>query len=269
MTRNKFTRVWGWTIFCIVVLAVLFAMTSFLSAEPNVNFASTAVALSVIGAIAVGIERVIEAFWSFMGVMGKNHWPLDSVVSSSDKLVTQLDGVLLPYYEKVEKAIETAKTTATKIPDDIAKASTELEQLKATLEYWKTTIFSDPKYQEISVKVLKSTSALQEIFPELTDTTIVTNKAIQTAQEFVDSFRENPGRRLISIYVGMLLGLVAAWFAGLDVFQAVLETSKQVVVSSSPHWGIALTGLLMGLGASPTHEVIQILKEIKESRQAK
>ena len=36
-----------------------------------------------------------------------------------------------------------------------------------------------------------------------------------------------------------------------------------VTLAAGAHLGAAFTGLILGLGSSPTHEVIQILKEIK------
>jgi hypothetical protein len=84
---------------------------------------------------------------------------------------------------------------------------------------------------------------------------------------FVNSFKENPGRRLISIYFGMLLGLALAWLIGLDLFQATGGLSETASLTLTSHMGVACTGLILGLGASPTHEVISILKEVKLRRR--
>ncbi len=70
------------------------------------------------------------------------------------------------------------------------------------------------------------------------------------------------------ILLGVLLGLGLADFMGLDMFQAALGTTQYSGSSTNLHWDIALTGVIIGLGSSPTHEVIQVLKEIKLNRKA-
>jgi hypothetical protein len=35
-----------------------------------------------------------------------------------------------------------------------------------------------------------------------------------------------------------------------------------------PYWGVAITGLVMGLGSNPTHEVIRAIQEVKKSRKS-
>jgi len=86
----------------------------------------------------------------------------------------------------------------------------------------------------------------------------------------VATFKDNPGRRLISICAGAILGLIAAWALGLDAFQAAYQAPPGDVVGGVPpqwQWGIAVTGLLMGLGSTPTHEVIKLVQEVKKSRK--
>jgi hypothetical protein len=79
----------------------------------------------------------------------------------------------------------------------------------------------------------------------------------------VNSLADNPGRRILSIYLGALMGLVVAVILGLDVFAAVLGT-----VSTGLKYGVAATGLVMCLGSSPTHEVIKVLQTIKQNQKA-
>lgn len=80
---------------------------------------------------------------------------------------------------------------------------------------------------------------------------------INGMQNFLSSFKDNPGRRLISIFLGAMLGLILAGVFGLDVFQAVLEGGKD----SQKKWQIIFTGLMIGLGSNPTHEVIRAIQE--------
>jgi hypothetical protein len=55
----------------------------------------------------------------------------------------------------------------------------------------------------------------------------VSGTALLPMQNFLSSFKDNQGRRLISIFLGAMLGLILVGVFGLDVFQAVLEGAKE------------------------------------------
>jgi hypothetical protein len=107
--------------------------------------------------------------------------------------------------------------------------------------------------------------ALRKLLPALESSGSVANRALAGVSEFVQTFADNPARRLMSIYAGALLGLVFAWALRLDAIQATLGTIDFPGVA--PNLGVAATGLVIGLGAAPTHEVIKTLQETKESRK--
>ena len=126
----------------------------------------------------------------------------------------------------------------------------------------------DPKFGEMAANALKQIDALEQKYPELEQKARAAGMAVDSAADFVDSFKENPGRRLLSLYFGVMLGLLLVWATGLDLFQASLGTDIARDGLAGVHLSVALTGLILGLGSSPTHEVIQILKEIKRSRKS-
>jgi hypothetical protein len=258
-----------WFIVGIVALILLIAgilLTAWLSAESNVNFESSAVVLSVIGASAVGIERVIEMIWTFIGLVGGTRWPLGSVVTEAQKLVTQLDQKLTPAYQKASQTIDKVAQANQWTQAKIDAAKGELANLQTNLDNVKTLALYDPNIQQMVTAASQGILAIQKTYPDLANLTNVANLAISDVTDFVSSFKENPGRKLISIYLGAFIGLALSGFMGLDMFQATLETPSG---SSSFNLGVALTGVIIGLGANPTHEVISILKEIKLSRKAK
>jgi len=115
---------------------------------------------------------------------------------------------------------------------------------------------------------------LQEKFADLlTDAdraTKVANTAIGGLQDFLATFKDNPGRRLISIYLGAILGLLVAGFFGLDVFAAAtrsVSTATTASVSTCPRFMVLLTGVIIGLGSNPTHEVIRAVQEFKKGQK--
>jgi hypothetical protein len=57
--------------------------------------------------------------------------------------------------------------------------------------------------------------------------------------------------------------MLVAGFIGLNVFAAIFDASAGALAGAA---GIVLTGLLVGLGSNPTHEVIKALQAVKESQ---
>jgi hypothetical protein len=98
--------------------------------------------------------------------------------------------------------------------------------------------------------------------------------AVTGLTDFAATFKDNPGRRLLSLYLGIAAGCLIAGPLGLDLFRAVLQNSTSVIVFQGSslertiYWGVALTGIIMGLGANPTHEAIKALQEYKKSRKS-
>jgi hypothetical protein len=105
--------------------------------------------------------------------------------------------------------------------------------------------------------------AYGEASPELKRTLETAKSSIKGVQDFLTRFKDNPGRRLISIFLGAFFGLVLAGAFGLDVFQAVMEGGPERNVGH-----VIITGLMIGLGSSPTHEVIRAIQEFKKSHKS-
>jgi len=97
----------------------------------------------------------------------------------------------------------------------------------------------------------------------------VAGTTLTAVGDFLGTFKDNPGRRIVSIELGLIAGLAIAWLAGLDLYagvqnEGVTDTAALVAASVG---GILLTGVVLGLGSSPTHEVIKVVQEDKERRK--
>lgn len=77
--------------------------------------------------------------------------------------------------------------------------------------------------------------------------------------DVIASVSDNPGKRLLSLQLGALIGLFVAVLIPLDLFTAVLHPSERASVL-----GVVVTGIVMGLGSSPTHELIKSLQQYKD-----
>lgn len=76
----------------------------------------------------------------------------------------------------------------------------------------------------------------------------------------------------MSLIIGAGIGWAVAAGMSLDLFHAILRTSTDW--KGTLLWGhidlrpgVLFTGLVIGLGANPTHEVVGMLKQIKQSRK--
>ncbi len=133
---------------------------------------------------------------------------------------------------------------------------------------WKATLAgkSDAKRELAAMAVLNGTS-----FGHLRQASRVATSAVEGVADLLATFKSNPGRRLLSILFGVFAGVGIAGVFGLDVLagaqNAALEQPTEDELTAITLGGILLTGLVMGLGSSPTHEVIAFLTKSKEKRQ--
>lgn len=108
---------------------------------------------------------------------------------------------------------------------------------------------------------------VEESSKQLEDALDTATATINGLQEFPASFKDNPGRRLISLYMGAAFGLAVAGIFSLDIFQAVLDTPPAELDGALLDLRVIFTGLVIGLGSNPTHEVIGLIQEYKENRK--
>jgi hypothetical protein len=246
----------------ILALGLLFYLAAWRSPEADAAFAGDMVALTVIGAVAVGIERIIEAFWAFWEWTGNARNPLGPLSQEYRRIIADLDGKLQSLSAGAEKLVREAPKAKEAVKTRAAGAKAAIETMKKTLAELTPNI-QDPNFENLAAAALKQITTLEQKYPGLENTARVAGMAVDSAVNFVDTFKENPGRRLLSIYLGAVLGLILVWITGLDLFQASLGVDLTRADWAGAHLGTVFTGLILGLGSSPTHEVIQILKEIK------
>jgi|SRR6185369_16195047 len=249
--------------------AVMLLVDKFITPPTLNSFKDAATTLAFIGGAAVGIERVLEAFWTFMGGVVGTFWPLNVINKQVQTLVVDLDGALKPFHEEALKKIEALKNAGNKTTEELdrlKKAENEIGALKARFDDIKKLAPDNQRVQLLTAAASQNVAVLKEKFGDLLDdadrATKVANTAIGGLQDFLATFKDNPGRRLISIYLGAILGLVVAGFFGLDVFAAASGS-----VSACPRLMVLLTGVIIGLGSNPTHEVIRAIQEFKKGQK--
>lgn len=260
----------GWmavTIAGMLLLLGAMALVSLVARAPNAGFANSATALAAITAATVGIERVLEVFWTAIGMTLGSFWPLTRVHELMQRFTARLDTELEPVYKQAKQAIGQVSQTEQWGEQRITLAEKEIEDIKKSLLQFQNLA---PNSQHVNFMIAAATRAIGDIeakYPSISTTTQAAKQVIAITSDILDSFKDNPGRRLISIYLGAILGLAVAGLTGMDVFQAT-GTAPTAGATLFPGIGVALTGLMMGLGSNPTHELIRTLQEIKKSRKA-
>src|SRR5262245_36701140 len=102
---NKRTATWIWIVAtAVLVVAIIFA--DLFAPTGNAGFKDEAAALAFVSGAAIAIERVIEAFWTFLGGWLGSYWPLSAITKQVDTLVGELDTALKPFHEDLEKQLE-------------------------------------------------------------------------------------------------------------------------------------------------------------------
>lgn len=282
---------WGLLWALAVFILILFFLVALFPVAPNVGFAGPAAVLSIITAVAVGIERIIEGFWTIIGLTKGAFWPLNLVNEQVNGMVNNLDDKLRPVYEDAEKAMNELARTERWADEKLAEAKRELEELKARTTRLKALAPDNQRVNMIAASAFQSVSFLEKKYPQVSRNAEVAQQAIIGVSDFVATFKDNPGRRLISILLGMILGLCVAGVIRLDLFEAAGQTpaagETNATRPATPdvsaarerkaevggitiglYWGVAFTGLLMGLGSNPTHEVIRAIQEYKKTRKS-
>ena len=271
ITTPKPTGEWSalrFALFGTVLLVLAFSAVTLL-AEPNKMDNTTT--LGVITGAAVVIERVIEMFWLVMSFKVGSWWPLNGVTSRINSQIEALnENYLRAFVAEAQKKLKEAVDAGTATAEDIAAATRALTDLTAALDGWRAAAPDNQRLRALVAVVSDRVTYLGGKLMGLSDTAGVAVMAVTSILNFVESFRDNPAKRLISMYLGALIGVPVCGVLGLDLFRAALDTSPQVrgFGMLDLHLGVAVTGLVVGLGAGPTHEVIRLLTEIKKNRRA-
>ena len=240
-----------------IVLVVGMVLVALFSSSPTTGLRDAAVALTIIASVSVGIERVLEGFWTYIGLTRNSWWPLNVVSQDIIDMAAYLDQVLEPFYHELKKAVNDANSAENWTKEQYDAAKKEVDDFQNYMNQLKQLVPGSPQATAIANIIAKQISNFQQRYKTLDAVATSTNQAINSFTNFIVTPPDNLGRRFISLFLGMYLGLLVAGVLGLDLLQAIFTTSLAF------HLGVVLTGLVMGLGSSPTHEVIQVLQNWK------
>jgi hypothetical protein len=249
----------------------------------------TSKALTLISAAAVVIERLLELLWGLLGQSRRfgGWWPLDAVVAAVKRYETETNaafaepvGIVAREFEKAvaslglaeEQVIEAEhRLAAVKAAaheaggrftarlatlDDLAPGSTRLAVVSKAAQ---------KGYRDIETAIDAAFGAQDDIAVRLKSGLATAHDGADAALDVVEAFADNPARKVASLMLGMSAGVVVAAALGLNMVVSVLGSGAPTGLGLlDGRLGVLATGLVIGLGANPTHEAIKALSRLKQ-----
>lgn len=268
-------KVW---ISLVVLLVVSGLVSAAISDESNVGFADNAAVLAFVTGIAVAIERIIEVLWSVVGQSRwGNWWPLNQVREAFNKVEAETNQVLKPLFTSTKDALASARNAFEQGSQQFNDLQGQLDELESARVGLAAKMENAKKLAPGSARlalaaeigeagsdaVERATTALGDAAGNVKNLLDASRLNSQLAIDVISSFDDNPARKVASILIGSSLGVLVVGFIGLNLFAATLGEGAGYLAGVA---GIVLTGIIVGLGASPTHEIIKSLQKYKESK---
>lgn len=271
----------AWVIVCAAVAGIIAPK------QINTGFKDSAALLAFISLTAVAIERCIEGFFTLLAGRLGEWWPLKTIRDEFNTFEKQTNDVLNPVVKGTIDALTAAQKGAGTTADQIAALQGLIDKVNAEATRLRT------QYNAVTTKLAPGSDRLARVGEINTAMTAVlhdvhdasaqcTTKAREDLQKasdiandaslIISSFSDNPARRAASLALGASLGMLVAGAVGLNLFVATLagpnDSSADLPAVLAGWLGVVLTGVVIGLGSAPTHEVVKSLQAYKESRSA-
>jgi hypothetical protein len=276
-------RVWLIWLAAAIAIVALTLLVAARSAVPNQGFGGAAEVLALISLVAVGIERVIELFWTVVARLKHTWWPINDIADAVDQLVSDTNGVAKPAFaaavaglEAAKKAIGTTKAQVAALDEQIQRVQAQAHEYEAQVERMSRLAKDNQRVQLLATAAFQAVNRLDTAYgstmPAVRQAFNDASQVTAGVSDILAGFKDNPAKKVISIVIGSALGLVIAGFVGLDLFAAAgapLGGGSDGGGSAPlfPFIGVALTGFVIGLGSNPTHEVIRFVSEAAKGRK--
>jgi hypothetical protein len=277
-------RVWLIWLVVAVGIAALTVLVAARATVPNQGFADAAEILALISLVAVGIERVIEVFWTVVSRLRSSWWPINEIADAVDQLVRDTNTVAQPAFDAAIAGLVAARAATDLTKEQIEALDEQIRKVKAQAEEYGEQIKRISRLAKDNQRVqLLATAAFQaanrldtaygSTMPAVRQAFNDASQVTAGVADILAGFKDNPAKKVISIVIGWALGLLVAGFVGLDLFAAAGAPLGAAAAPGQapplfPFLGVALTGFVIGLGANPTHEVIRLVTEAAKGRRA-
>ena len=255
----------------VIVVGALALLVGFLG-HPDQTTTSAAAAgvLILVPALAVGVERVLELFWSLVDQLASSpFWPLNAPARELQDLAISLNPILQPVLNQAATVVAGWSQDTDEAQAKLRAAQGAVDSLKQAADAVANTPSSTTGLQTVSTALDSVDKMIDD--PRVSGAVAAATVGIQGLSASIGSLLDNPGRRVMSLVLGSIIGLVMVWWLGLDVIHAALNAPPtQHTTLANLHtlqWGMVATGLVIGLGASPAHDLISAILAYKQSQQ--
>jgi hypothetical protein len=257
-----------WMVGGALVVLVLVLLVAYLAPGSNQGVRDAASVLLLISGTAVGIERILEVFWDFIDTTRGSFWPLSAIDRRINQLVDGITADVSGPISQLKDILNDATKAASFTEAQASAFQRDVDALRAHIAELKRLAPTSDNARAMAAYTNSALDSLANKYPQAKLDIAAANSAVKAVSDFANSLTDNPGRRILSIYFGALLGLVVALVLGLDMFNATLGTLLETtLLGVTFKFGVTATGVIMGLGSNPTHEAIKVLQSIKEKQQ--
>jgi len=276
----KLGRTIGQAILILIGGALLISQVS---PTANQGFEDGAAVLAMVSLLALGIERVIEVFWTLMSSFKNGWWPLGALANAVNQVVDDTNAAVTPVFDTAldglndtRRALERVGKDLTAVDAEIAKVQDQKVAYAAQLHRISSLGQDNQRVQLVTTTAFQAVNRLDAAYgstmPKLRGAINDANQVATGASDLLGAIKDNPAKKVLSIYLGSMIGLATTGFIGLDLFAAAgapLAVGGWTVNGFVllPHIGVALTGLVLGLGANPTHMVVKYVSESAAARR--
>ena len=127
MTSQQTQRFLIWA---TIVLVVAMVLTAFLPIALIGGFKDATAVITIITLTSVGIERVIEGFWTYIGLTKNSWWPFNAISQDISNMASDLDKVLIPFYQQLTQAVEDARSAGQLTKEQLEAANKEIKDFQ-------------------------------------------------------------------------------------------------------------------------------------------
>ncbi|MEM9891829.1 MAG: hypothetical protein AAF962_13270 [Actinomycetota bacterium] len=263
-------------------LAVAIAVVWITADSVGAGFASNAAAITFIGAVALGIERVLEIGWTLVGQSRRlgGWWPLNRVRDAAVEFEAAAEQLLDPLGDLEERllaaidGLDQGDAATVRLHGHLDRVQAVRPQVVSTFNQARELAPGSARVSLVSTAAAQAVTLVGQTTDNadaaLADIRRRINSAqggMNTALDVIDAYRDNPARRLASLLIGSILGLVVAGLSQLNLFVATLSDDGGTLDGPlGGPLGVVVTGIVLGFGASPTHEIVKGLQRYKEGK---
>ncbi len=165
MTKQQQTQLF--LIGAPIILVLGIVLEALLPIPSNKGLRDAAAALTFIAAVSVGIERVLEGFWTYIGLTINSWWPLDVIGQDINTLASNLNDAVETFYQQLTQAVEDLSSAGKLAGEQLAAAKKEIDDFQIYMNQLKTLVPGNQTALTIASAATQLVSQIQQKYKTL------------------------------------------------------------------------------------------------------